>query len=124
MATAAVVQRSRNVYTVDWVWAASATGVSNTISLGAYVEMQAQFAGPTGGTSSIKLEGRVSPTTTDWFTLESVSGLAMSFTDAEPTVSYVIRNHPFDVRARASTITGGASIAPEVRLLIRTDRDG
>tara|TARA_Y100000034_G_C6594209_1_gene258244 strand:- start:194 stop:562 length:369 start_codon:yes stop_codon:yes gene_type:complete len=117
MATAAVGFISRGVAGVTWVWGSTATGSSNVLALGNYSECYAYLTGPSGGTSSLSLQGAIAATG-PWTVLTSASGLALTLTDAEPAVLYKVHENMPYLKAVASTATeAGLTLGLTVKYL-------
>lgn len=113
-----IVFQTRGIATASWVFT-TATGASTSLSLGNYSQLYARFAGPSGGTSSLTIEGAYDDSPSGpWQTLSTVTGLALTLTDAEPAVIYEVEENLPYVRARASTATeAGLTVSLVVKYL-------
>ena len=111
---------SHGLFRQSWDWTTTATGFGEVVELGNYTELWVQFSGVTGGTSNISLQGAIF-STGDWVILTSVSGGALSLTDAEPAVIYEVAEHMPFIRPNVTTVTSATGPLPYCAILSREE---
>ena len=108
---------AKGVYSMEWT--ATVSGVGNPFIGPALDWTTVQVQGPTGGTSSISIEGTNGSvvSTATWITMESVSGETLSWTDVTGGKILSLREIPLMVRPNFATVTTAASMS--VKLVAR-----
>ncbi len=110
--TSKVEALSKGIYRQSWT--ATAAGVGNPyIGPGLAGDMTFQLAGPTGGTSSIAIEGtnESTPSTANWFTLEAATGGTISYTNVTGGMLVAPNAIPYAVRPNFAVVTAGKSLS-------------
>ena len=94
---------SKGVYRHAWSAGATVTGVGNAVDVYTMDDVSIEISGPTGGTSSITIEGSNGATPTGtYFTLNTPTGVA-TFTTA---VNKMIVERPRYIRPNMTVNTG------------------
>ena len=104
------------VHRKRWEWTTTATGFSDNLSAAHLPNKTVLFFGPSGGQTNVLLEGAIYASG-PFTTLTSASGASLTFTDASPGVLYKVHENPAFIRARASTVTTGATGLPIVEII-------
>lgn len=108
-ATAPLAALSKGVYGVTWTFITGVTGVSNSINAPDLPDKVVQVHATTWGTGNVLIEGNNAelPSLGVFTTLVDVQGNSLSFSDN--AIEQILEN-PRYIRARASTVTTGATI--------------
>lgn len=86
-------------------WEATASGVGSALDGSGYPDKTVEVVGPTGGTTTLIIEGAMSATG-PWTTLVDPQGNNLSFTNKGMEA---ILDNPRYIRPRAETVTSGAA---------------